>query len=216
MNFGQLKQLLRSYLSRTDLAAQEASLVELAHTRIFGRLRLRSMEVTLPVTLSAERFDLPSDLLQVRQLWIDLPDGRISVESTTAEIQAAWIRGILQGPAQAAENQFFLGSPRRYAVIGNTLALAPLPGPDGVAATLIYYAMPAMFVADGDTNTVLARYPRAYLYGSLYEFAQLTDDERAAGWEASFERVLEEIEVRERKDNQGRTSFGLMPSVQPA
>lgn len=210
MNYGQLRSLLETYLSRTDLSVHAPLLVELAHTRIFGRLRIRSMETTLPISITSERVPLPEDFLQLRQLWLEVPGGRISVESTTAETQAVWTRGLVE---VTVENEL-LGPPRRYTIIGNELAVAPLPGPDGVEATLIYYAMPPLLAADADTNTVLTRYPRVYLYGALYEFAQLSDDERMGAWNDAFMIALSEAEMRERIDDQGRTRAGLTPSVQ--
>jgi hypothetical protein len=69
------------------------------------------------------------------------------------------------------------------------------PTPDGAYTIEMVYIAGVPSLSDGNTtNTILDRYPDAYLYGALFNAHEyLMDEERASYYEKKFQRALQEI-----------------------
>lgn len=150
-----------------------------------SRVRVRRMLTTTSLTIDAATESLPSDFLEVRNIYLT---GSPNVDLKQAGLD--WIR------TQFDENN--AGMPQYYNVGGSSILFAPKPD-TSYAATLEYWAFAALSDSN-TTNWLLTYYPHVYLRGALRE---------AAGWEgggiheslAAYDLALKEaISDMERED----------------
>jgi hypothetical protein len=115
---------------------------------------------------------------------VSLPPDFLGVKSfryTTAAGDEATVNyfapdGLFSGYGGAAT-----GAPAGYTVVNDQILLGPTPDSQ-YSYTLIYFAAVPPLITDTDTNWVLAKFPTAYLFGSLMQNSvYLMDDARVQG-----------------------------------
>jgi len=160
MNYGELKAQIAAYAHRNDLVNQIPGFVELAHARIYRDARLPEMIKDIEITPTANPQALPDDYVDLRELSGGAPQGnRYLLQSINRHQLANYNTG---GP-----------HPLFYALTGNSIEIVP---PTETTLRLVYWSRLAFFNEDTDTNAVLDRYPYLYLYGSLIELYNFTQD----------------------------------------
>jgi hypothetical protein len=181
-NYSALKTTVANYLGRTDLTTQIPDFITLAETRLARELRTRQMlkSATSSMTSGDARVALPTDFLQVRDLYIQ-GNPRMPV---TYLAPSAFTRD-----ARADES----GLPVYYTVLASEFLFAPIP--DGTRTLeILYYAKPAVLSDSNTSNVFLANYPDALLYGALLEAEPyLINDARVQLWVSLYDRAINSI-----------------------
>jgi hypothetical protein len=181
-NYSALKTTIANYLGRTDLTSQIPDFITLAETRLARELRTRQMlkSATSPMTSGDAKVALPTDFLEVRDLYIQ-GNPRMPV---TYLAPSAFTRD-----ARADES----GLPVYYTVLASEFLFAPIP--DGTRTLeILYYAKPAVLSDSNASNVFLANYPDALLYGALAEAEPyLINDARVQLWISLYDRAINSI-----------------------
>jgi hypothetical protein len=181
-NYSALKTTVANYLGRTDLTSQIPDFITLAETRLARELRTRQMlkSATSPMTSGDAKIALPTDFLEVRDLYIQgnprMPVTYLSPSAFTRD-------------ARADES----GKPFYYTVLASEFVFAPVP--DGTRTLeILYYAKPAVLSDSNSSNVFLANYPDALLYGALAEAEPyLINDARLQTWISLYDRAINNI-----------------------
>jgi hypothetical protein len=180
--YNDLKTSVANYLGRTDLTAQITDFITLAEIRLSRELRLREMvtTVTLNTTGGVSSIALPSDFLEVRDIYVvGSPRSPISYMSPS----------MLSREARADDS----GKPVFYTVYNKTAELAPIPD-SSYQIRLMYYAKPAALSVSNQTNAFMSVCPDALLYASLAEAEPyLMNDARIQVWASLYDRSLAAI-----------------------
>jgi hypothetical protein len=181
-NYSALKTTIANYLGRTDLTSQIPDFITLAETRLARELRTRQMlkSATSPMTSGDAKVALPTDFLEVRDLYIQ-GNPRMPV---TYLAPSAFTRD-----ARADES----GLPVYYTVLASEFLFAPIP--DGSRTLeILYYAKPVVLSDSNASNVFLANYPDALLYGALLEAEPyLINDARVQLWVSLYDRAINSI-----------------------
>ncbi len=181
-NYSALKTTIANYLGRTDLTSQIPDFITLAETRLARELRTRQMlkSATSPMTSGDAKVALPTDFLEVRDLYIQ-GNPRMPV---TYLAPSAFTRD-----ARADES----GLPVYYTVLASEFLFAPIP--DGSRTLeILYYAKPTALSDSNASNVFLANYPDALLYGALAEAEPyLINDARVQLWISLYDRAINSI-----------------------
>lgn len=169
-----------------------------AERRLFTRFNETS--VNLATVAGTPTVALPATFVELRSIkLLALPNVKL-VYVTPEEMDSTWI-GSQQDQSIA------------YTIEGTNLRLAPTPA--SVYTIVIGYmaGLPALSVSN-TTNWLLTNYPDAYLFGTLVEAsAFIMEDERAAGWMARRDRVLDAISLADRKARWGGGSLQIKTDV---
>lgn len=201
MTYGELRVYLSEVLNRTDLAALYPQALQLVRARIFNGVRLRNRIVPVSVDVSSGVWTLPDD-------FAGMHDVLGSVDGQNKPLEQATYETVIEATARQTGLRF-------YCISGGQ-ALFSIPATNDPATVIArYYAHPPNLTADVDTDIVLTRYPRCYLYGMLSEIAQIIQDERRAEWSSLCDVALQELEVAERRDRFGRIAPRLTASTTP-
>lgn len=173
-NYGDLKTAVANWLHRSDLTTQIPDFVSLAESRIqsdLGDLVALEYAGTLTTAAGTRTYAVPSGFVRL----LSCVDLQIVLADEIAQAYA-------DNQAQAEPD--FIGFD------GTQFVVHPVPD----AAYSFPYTAQVRFAAlsaDGDSNTILARWPGLYLYGALTEAAPyLEDDARVALWSAKYGEVL--------------------------
>jgi hypothetical protein len=191
-SYADLQTSIAGYLARSDLTSQIPDFIRLSELRLRRDLRIRQMlkSVTTATVASDSTVELPSDFLEVRDLFIV---GN-PVQPLTYYSPSAFNRN-----ARTWE----IGKPRDYTVLANDFQLAPIP--DTVyTVQMLYFAAPTFLSDTNTSNVFLANTPDALLYGALLEAEPyLMNDARLNTWGSMFDRAMSSIT---RSDQQGQYS----------
>ena len=99
------------------------------------------------------------------------------------------------------------GQPIYYAIVDNTLELAPSPDAS-YTLQLTYYGKIDALSDSNTSNFVSNNHPDVYIYGSLkHASVFLMEDERAPLFNAQFDKSLEEIRLQQQKREFGKGSL---------
>ena len=176
-NYEGLKTTVASYLARTDLTVQIPDFIQLAEIRLRRELRLRQMlkSVTTSTTGGDSTVALPSDFLQLRDLFVDTnPVRALNFVSPS----------VFSRNGRVTES----GLPVYYTIIGSEFKFAPAPDSD-YTLEMLYYAAPDFLSAESPSNNFLALCPDLLLYGALAEAEPyLMNDARIQLWSAMYDR----------------------------
>tara|TARA_R110002020_G_scaffold74463_2_gene190451 strand:- start:286 stop:906 length:621 start_codon:yes stop_codon:yes gene_type:complete len=180
--YDNLKTSVANYLGRTDLTDQIVDFVTLAETRLRRDLRLRTMlkGVTTSATSGDGTVALPSDFLEVRDIYVDTnPRGSLQYLTPSS----------FTTNGRATES----GQPNYYTILASEFNFAPAPDSD-YTFQLLYYAEPEFLSDTNSSNTFLANAPDALLYGSLVEAEPyLMNDNRIQVWASMLERSIDSL-----------------------
>lgn len=178
-SFNALQTEVAAWLNRDDLTARIPGFVRLFESRINRILRTPDMETSVILSVSSEDTQLPSDFLQMRELYVEGTPRR-SLRNMSPDGMASEFSGVA-------------GCPLAYAITGRVLKLAPPPS-DTVALRLVYFARIGSLTDANPSNWLLIQAPDLYLYGTLLQAAAFIDDpERIAQWKAAHDEALAEL-----------------------
>lgn len=169
MNYGQLKSNIAGWINRGDLTSVIPTFVDLARDRIFfgspdlGVQPLRTLDM-LTVVSPFSGTTLPSDWIELKRVSWFL-DGTIKYPLEFLPLEKI-------GPYEGIS-----GRPQYFSVRGNTIVYGPTFSNN---VELMYYAVPAAMVADGDADFLLTNAPSVYLQACLMEAAIYLKDAQAA------------------------------------
>jgi hypothetical protein len=182
--YSALKTSIANYLGRSDLTSQIPDFIFLAETRMARELRIRQMlkTVTAATTAADPTVGLPSDFLEIRDLFLDgNPRTKLQYVSPSA--------------FSADINTSFAGSPVIYTMRGLEFEFAPVPDRN-YTLQMLYYARPDFLSDTNPSNTFLSVAPDALLYGSLAEAEPyLMNDNRIQTWAALYLNAIDKITV---------------------
>jgi hypothetical protein len=192
MNFGELKDLVKSYLHRTDLDANIPHFVTMAQARINRDLNVHEMETRAIIdTVSGNRYiSLPAGMKALLSVHLVTSSGREPLQ--------------VLSPSQMAMRSGTVGQPWWYSAYNDSLELSPAPD-DIYSVEITYRGAFPLFVADADTNDLLNRNFSIFVYASMLEASPFIHaDERVPTWKAYYE--AEVIQLNDEAEN--RASSG--------
>lgn len=190
--YSDLQTSIANYLARSDLTTQIPDFIRLAEIRLRRDLRIRQMLKLSYTALSGNTVGLPSDFLEMRNLYLETnPE-----QPLTYQTPSNFTR---DGFAQES------GKPRNYTILSNEIQVAPSPN-GSFNIYMLYYAAPEFLSATNTSNTFLQQCPDLLLYGSLGEAEPyLMNDARLQVWGTMYARGLESLTVA---DDMGEFSGG--------
>lgn len=196
-----LKAALANWLDRTDLANRIPEFIALAEARIRRRLRAVETLGTLSIT------DRDTALTNIAELQsIRLVTGNPRLDRPLTNVTKAVL------DERAAEWGNATGRPLFYAVVNDTLYVAPTPDQTYTAEIVHYPALVALS-GESDTNAVLTAAPDVYLYLALAAAEPyLKHDERLPMWKQLGEEAMQELE---RQLSRKKFHGGLTPARLP-
>jgi hypothetical protein len=158
--YGELKTFLTTFGHRSDLTARIPDFVTQAESMIAQEVRAIEL-VTVATLDETDRVDagvysLPTDWLGARQVF-----------STQGELRPVGLAELRRYVASAPVFQF--------ATYGTQIEFRGVPATDA-EIELLYYARPAAFSADGDSNALLLAYPGLYTHASMHWLHLFTQD----------------------------------------
>lgn len=181
-NYSDLKTQVASYLGRTDLTSQIPNFISFAELRLSRDLRIRQMLKTATATMTAgdSTVGLPSDFLQMRDLFIN-GTPRIAISYLTPSN--------FTRDSRASES----GKPVFYTMRGAEFEFAPIPDA-AYTLQMLYYAKPTALSDSNTSNTFLANCPDALLYGALVEAEPyLMNDARTELWTNLYRAAINNL-----------------------
>ena len=181
-NYSDLQASVAGYLGRSDLTTQIPDFIRFAEIRLGRELRTRLMlnSATAPTVANDARTALPTDFLEIRDLFIQgNPRRPLSYMSPSAFSREA--------------KADVIGLPVFYTLLASEFQFAPKP--DAVyTLEILYYAKPTFLSTSNASNVFLANYPDALLYGSLIEAEPyLINDARSQLWATLYDRAIKNI-----------------------
>jgi hypothetical protein len=181
-NYSDLQASVAGYLGRSDLTTQIPDFIRFAELRLGRELRTRTMlnSATAPTVGSDSRIALPTDFLEIRDLFIQgNPRRPLTYMSPSAFSRQA--------------RADIIGLPVFYTILASEFQFAPIP--DGVyTLEILYYAKPTFLSTSNASNVFLANYPDALLYASLIEAEPyLINDARSQLWATLYDRAIKNI-----------------------
>jgi hypothetical protein len=193
--YSELKTAVASWLKRTDLAADIPNFISLGELRINRRLRIRGMEASAALTITAGAATIPSNLLSLKT--ITLNDANTTILERVSPINF-FARNDAAGP------------PRVFTQAGNQYLFSPIPTGTTTAANCVYYASPTPLSDVAPTNWFMTNAPDVLLWAALAEAAPfMLEDPRIPVWEGKLEAALQALEGVECVEAMG----GAVPTI---
>lgn len=198
--YTELKQAVENWLDRDDLSARIPEFITLAETRMNRRLRTSEMMTTADLTISSQSTALPSGLLEIKRLYLDLNPKRVLDLVSLEQLHESY------GGNETS-------TPVMYAIEGNNIIVAPSPD-TSYTAKLAYYAKPTALSDANATNDVFTAAPDVFLYGALLEAEPyLMNDERLQLWATAYDRAVNDYQDADRAKQWSGNSMRIRPSV---
>ena len=181
--YSDLKTAIANNLARTDLTDQMDDFIDLAEARLGRELKTRSQESSTNVSTGDEFVSLPTDLRRVRLVRITTGTPSVLTSNTPQDLFANFDTG--------------QGRPTHFTIIGEQLILRPIPDTTYTVRITMGTGMDSLSDST-TTNTVLTRYPDAYLYGCLAAaYRYLLDEARSQFYDALATQIIEKINTSE-------------------
>lgn len=181
-DYSSLKLAVANWLHRTDLDAVISDFIAFAEKKLSADLSARPMEARATLTCVAgdAYLALPADMLEMRRALL-VGDPSITLKYAT--------------PDQISSDYpvAMTGRPVLFAVIGDSLQLAPAP--DSPYSIELTYKASIPPLTDGSpTNWLLSAFPNAYLYGALCEAQPfIVNDARLPTFQALYREAVNGI-----------------------
>jgi hypothetical protein len=181
-NYTELQASVAGYLGRSDLTTEIPDFIRFAELRLGRELRTRQMlnSATAPTVANDARTALPTDFLEIRDLFIQgNPRRPLTYMSPSAFSREA--------------RADIVGLPVFYTILASEFQYAPIP--DAIyTLEILYYAKPTFLSSSNASNVFLANYPDALLYASLIEAEPyLINDARSQLWATLYDRAIKNI-----------------------
>jgi hypothetical protein len=180
--YSDLQTAIANYLARSDLSSQIPDFIRLAEIRLRRELRIRQMlkNVTTSTTSGDATVQLPSDFLQMRDLYIDGDPLQPVIYLTPS---------LFTSNAQST----YSGKPTRYTILADEFKFAPYPD-TAYTLYMLYYASPPFLSSTQTTNVWTVNAMDCLLYGSLGEAEPyLMNDARLQTWATLYQRGINSL-----------------------
>ena len=188
MTYSELKTNIANYLNRSDLTSEIDIFIDNTEAELNRRLRVADQVKRSVATADGQYLSLPSDWLEA-----------INIEITSNDFRPLMQMSIESLDVYRKANNNITGQPIYYAIVDNTLELAPTPDAE-YTLQLTYFSKIDALSDSNTSNFVLASHPDIYLYGSLKHASVFqTERERAPLFNAQFEKSLEEIRLQQER-----------------
>jgi hypothetical protein len=196
MTYAELKTNIANFLNRSDLTSQLDFFIDATEAEFNRRLRVKDMIKRATATADSQYLSLPTDWLEAINVQIDGnnfgPLFQQSIESIDVYRKSIGSVG---------------GKPIYYALVDNTIELAPTPD-TSYTLQLTYYGTIDALSDSNTSNFISNSYPDAYLYGALkHASIYLMEDDRVALFTQQFEKALEEMRLEQEKAEFGKGSL---------
>jgi len=186
--YAALKTSIADFLNRSDLTAIIPDFISLAEAEMNRRIRMAALVKRADATVDSEYTSFPSDLQQIKSLYLKTSPIKKLVFLTTEEMAAKKSSGYKT-----------TGNPDYFSIIGSTFQVLPAPDAD-VTAELIYHSKINALSDTNTSNDVLSQNPDVYLYTALKQSAPyLQDDQRITTWATLSEKAFENIEIQDSR-----------------
>jgi hypothetical protein len=193
-SYSGLKTSIANWLNRSDLTSEIEDFIVLAEKDFNSKLRIRQMiSSDNSFSINAEKVDLPTGFLQVRNFFIVNGGTKYSLQYITPA-QMDQIKGSSTS-----------GQPSTYTIIGDKFRFAPTPA-STYTGTLNFYKEFDPLSDSNTTNYILSNHPAIYLYGSLYHSANFlggVEPRQVQQWQQMYATALERLERNDREDQYG-------------
>ncbi len=196
MTYSELKTNIANYLNRSDLTNEIDIFIDNTEAELNRKLRVDDMIKRVTATAELQYLSLPTDWLEV-----------INIEITTGEFRPLMQMSIESLDVYRKSIDNSTGQPIYFAIVDNTLELAPTPD-TSYTLQLTYYGKVDALSDSNTSNFVSTTHPDLYLYGSLkHASVFLMEDERIPLFSGQFEKALEEIRLEQEKASFGKGSL---------
>jgi hypothetical protein len=196
MTYAELKTAIANYLNRSDLTSDLDTFIDNVEAELNRRLRTKDMIKRATATADSQYLTVPTD-------WIEA----INVEITSNDFSPLFQQSIESLDVYRKSNNNSTGQPVYYAMVDDSIELAPTP--DGeYTLQLTYYAKISALSDTNTSNFVSVSHPDVYLYGALkHASIFLMEDERIPMFTQQFEKALEEMRLEQEKAAFGKGSL---------
>jgi len=196
MTYSELKTAIANYLNRSDLTSDIDTFIDNVEAELNRRLRTKDMIKRATATADSQYLTVPTD-------WIEA----INVEITSNDFSPLFQQSIESLDVYRKSNNNSTGQPVYYAMVDDSIELAPTP--DGeYTLQLTYYAKISALSDSNTSNFVSVSHPDVYLYGALkHASIFLMEDERIPMFTQQFEKALEEMKLEQEKAAFGKGSL---------
>jgi len=196
MTYAELKTAIANYLNRSDLTSDIDTFIDNVEAELNRRLRTKDMIKRATATADSQYLTVPTD-------WIEA----INVEITSNDFSPLFQQSIESLDVYRKSNNNSTGQPVYYAMVDDSIELAPTP--DGeYTLQLTYYAKISALSDSNTSNFVSVSHPDVYLYGALkHASIFLMEDERIPMFTQQFEKALEEMRLEQEKAAFGKGSL---------
>ena len=196
MTYAELKTNIANYLNRSDLTSEIDIFIDNTEAELNRRLRVADMIKRATATAENQYLSLPTDWLEAINIEITSNDFRPLMQMSIESLDVY---------RKSINNK--TGQPIYYAIVDNTLELAPIPDAS-YTLQLTYYGKIDALSDSNTSNFVSTGNLDLYLYGALkHASIFLMEDERVPLFTAQFEKALEEMRLEQEKAEFGKGSL---------
>ena len=196
MTYAELKTAIANYLNRSDLTSDLDTFIDNVEAELNRRLRTKDMIKRATATADAQYISVPTDWLEA-----------INVQIDSNEFSPLFQQSIESMDVYRKSNNNSTGQPVYYAMVDDTIELAPTPDSQ-YTLQLTYYAKISSLSDSNTSNFVSVSHPDVYLYGALkHASIYLMEDERIPMFTQQFEKALEEMRLEQEKAAFGKGSL---------
>ena len=196
MTYAELKTNIANYLNRSDLTSYIDTFIDSTEAELNRRLRTKEMIKRATATADSQYLTVPTD-------WQEA----INIEVTSNNFSPLFQQSIESLDVYRKANNNITGQPIYYAMVDDSIELAPTPD-SSYTLQLTYYAKINALSDSNTTNFVSTDHPDVYLYGALkHASIFLMEDERIPLFTNQFEKALEEIRLEQEKAAFGKGSL---------
>lgn len=196
-----LKATIADWLHRSDLTSQIPDFIKLAEGEINTDLRTRLMETDEILTLEAG------------MRTITLPDNysepiRLDLVFTGRDNETLTYLAPNQMPIETYTGAAY--QPQYWTVNGENIEF---PANADIDYTVLFRMLGDFDIANTDTNSLIAKYPGIYLYGSLLQAqGYMVNDSRIPTWASMYTNLVKKVNRQEARTKALTTLLTDTPS----
>lgn len=182
INYGELKTAVASWLNRDDLTSRIPEFIAAGEDRISldTRFRVRAMETSADITISAQTAALPTGFLGARRLYLS---GDPVLKLDFRQPLDFWQR--------YASSQ--TGKPKLFTIEGENFVFGPTPD-STYTGKLLYWKRFTALSGDTDANWLLTNARMALVYAALVEASPyIGDDTRTMTWAQLYDDMGDRV-----------------------
>lgn len=191
--YTELKAAIADFLNRDDLTTSIDDFIRLAEAQMNREVRHWDMEKRAVAALDTQYTALPTDF--VEPIRFIITDGQTSTVEGVSTAEIAKLREGSDAP----------GRPQNYAIVDGSIEVWPTPDAS-YTLEMAYYTQIQPLNSQTASNIILARFPDAYLYGSLMHSAPyLAEDNRTQVWSTLYFKAISDINQESERSKLGGT-----------